>query len=193
MAQVRNINEMIMIRKAMTPDPVNSDSGLHIDIDVRTDAWREQLNDIEAISRRTLGVAWMALKFSPRPYEVSLVLGDDDLQRALNAQYLGKDTSTNVLSFPSDQLDVDGFPDEAAVPLGDIILAFETVKFECEKDEVSFSDHFCHLIVHGILHLAGYDHVVPAEAEIMESLEIEILSKLGIKNPYADGILLDHG
>jgi len=177
----------------MTPDPVNSDSGLHIDIDVRTDAWREQLNDIEAISRRTLDVAWAALEFAPRSYEVSLVLGDDELQRALNAQYLGKDTSTNVLSFPSDQLDVDGFPDEAAVPLGDIILAFETVKFECEKDEVSFSDHFCHLIVHGILHLAGYDHVVSAEAEIMESLEIEILSKLGIKNPYADGILLDHG
>jgi len=177
----------------MTPDLVNSVSGLHIDIDVRAKGWREHLDDIEAISRRTLDVAWMALAFSPRHYEVSLVLGDDALQRSLNNQYRGKDSSTNVLSFPSDEIDADSFPKEAPVPLGDIIVAFETVMNECEKDEVSFSDHFCHLIVHGILHLAGYDHETPDEAEAMESLEIEILSKLGIRNPYADGILLDHG
>lgn len=177
----------------MKPDRMNTDTSLHVDIDIRTNDWREQHNNIEAISRQALEMAWAALDFPRRDYEVSLVLGDDEMQRALNHQYLGKDLSTNVLSFPSDEANTCDFPVEASLPLGDIIVAFETVKRECEQEEVSFSDHFCHLVVHGMLHLAGFDHVLSVEAEAMEALEIDILSKLGINNPYADGILLDHG
>lgn len=177
----------------MTPDPANTDTSLHVDIDIRTNHWREELDNIEALSRQALETAWGTLELPRRDYEVSLVLGDDQMQRALNHQYLGKDKSTNVLSFPSEEADAREFPSEVPLPLGDIIVAFETVKRECAQEEVSFSDHFCHLVVHGMLHLAGFDHVLSVEAETMETMEIDILQKLGISNPYADGILLDHG
>ena len=188
-----NINTMTAIQKMMAPETVSTDTRLHVDIDIPTNAWYEEQSNIEALSRLALEMAWKSLDYPERDYEVSLVLGDDEMQRALNSQYLGKDTSTNVLSFPSDETDTYDFPLEASLPLGDIIVAFETVKRECEQEEVSFSDHFCHLVVHGMLHLAGFDHISSVEAEAMEALEIDILSKLGINNPYADGILLDHG
>jgi probable rRNA maturation factor len=91
----------------------------------------------------------------------------------LNKSYRGKDKATNVLSFIND--------DE---PLGDIILAYETIEREAIEQEKSFRDHTIHLIIHGILHLMGHDHEVPEEAAKMEAKEIKILKKLGIENPY---------
>ena len=123
-----------------------------------------------------------------------VAFGDDAAVRVLNARYRGKDAPTNVLSFPAAGPVVG--PDFGPAigpgaegethPLGDIVLARETVMREAVEQAVDFSHHVTHLIVHGVLHLLGYDHGVDAEAEEMEALEIEILSELGIDNPYTE-------
>ncbi len=119
-----------------------------------------------------------------------VAFGDDAAVRALNARYRGKDAPTNVLSFPvagpivGPVVGPDG--EGETRPLGDIVLARETVMREAAEQAVDFSHHVTHLIVHGVLHLLGYDHGVDVEAEEMEALEIEILFELGIDNPYAE-------
>lgn len=117
--------------------------------------------------------------------ELSVVLCDDDFIRTLNREYRGKDKPTNVLSFPQIEFrEGEGFGDP--VPFGDLILAYETIIREAEEQKKSFSSHFTHLIIHGTLHLLGYDHETEGEAEEMESLEIAILEQMGIENPYSD-------
>jgi len=105
--------------------------------------------------------------------EVSVVLADDAFVQNLNRDYRGKDKPTNVLSFPQD-----------APMLGDIVLAYETVVREAGEQDKSFDAHFSHLLIHGLLHLLGHDHEEDEEAEEMEALEVEILEKIGVKNPY---------
>lgn len=110
---------------------------------------------------------------------VSLLLGDDSAVAALNRDFLGKDGPTNVLSFPpAGQGGAPGF-------LGDIALAAETIAVEAEFQGKSFDDHAAHLVVHGFLHLLGYDHERDADAEAMEARERAILVSLGIPDPYA--------
>ena len=113
--------------------------------------------------------------------EVSVVLTDDAEQRELNRQWRGFDKSTNVLSFPQ----IEPFAPVSGL-LGDITLARETVEKEAEEMGISFEAHFTHLVVHGFLHLLGYDHIEEEDAEEMEGLETEILAILGIADPYAD-------
>jgi probable rRNA maturation factor len=107
---------------------------------------------------------------------VSLLLGDDAALAALNKQFRGKEGPTNVLSFPPAQGE-EGF-------LGDIALAAETIVEEAEFQGKRFQDHAAHLVVHGFLHLLGYDHMDPADAEQMEARERAILVSLGIDDPY---------
>lgn len=104
--------------------------------------------------------------------EVTVVLASDAFVRKLNMAYRGKDKPTNVLSFPSD------------AHMGDIILARQTILREAKEQGKKPRDHSIHLIVHGMLHLQGYDHETPNDAEKMEALEIKILKKLKISNPY---------
>ena len=113
--------------------------------------------------------------------ELSVVLTDDAEQRELNQQWRGIDKSTNVLSFPQ----IEPFALVSGL-LGDIILARETLEREAAEMEISFEAHFTHLVVHGFLHLLGYDHVEDEDAEEMEGLETQILAALGIADPYAD-------
>ena len=108
---------------------------------------------------------------------VSLLLGDDAAVAALNKQFRGKTGPTNVLSFPPAQGE-EGF-------LGDIALAAETIVEEAEFQGKRFQDHAAHLVVHGFLHLLGYDHMNPDDAEKMEARERAILVSLGIEDPYA--------
>ena len=121
--------------------------------------------------------------------EVSVKLSDDSEVHSLNKAYRGKDKPTNVLSFPQiqpDLLDTLANTDDGEALLGDIILAYETCREEASAKDVAFSDHVSHLIVHGSLHLLGYDHENEIEAGVMENCEINALATLGIANPYAE-------
>jgi probable rRNA maturation factor len=113
--------------------------------------------------------------------ELSVVLTDDAEQRDLNREWRGIDKPTNVLSFPQ----IEPFGPVSGL-IGDIILARETLVREAEEQGVSFDDHFTHLVVHGFLHLLGYDHLDDAEALVMEGLETQILATLGVADPYSD-------
>ena len=112
--------------------------------------------------------------------EVSLLFCDDSRIQGLNRNFRGQDKPTNVLSFPS--------PDslETARFIGDIAVAYETVAREAHEQGNTLEQHCRHMIVHGFLHLLGYDHEDEAEAEAMETMEIHILRRLGVDNPYRD-------
>lgn len=113
--------------------------------------------------------------------ELSILLTDDEEQRELNKQWRGKDSSTNVLSFPQ----IEPFGPVVGL-LGDITLARETMEREAVEQGKSLEDHFTHLVVHGFLHILGYDHLSEEEALLMEGLETQILAMLGVEDPYAD-------
>jgi probable rRNA maturation factor len=119
--------------------------------------------------------------------EVSLQLSDDAQIRALNGRWRGVDKPTNVLSF---RASANG--KIAAAPLlGDIVVAFETAELEAAQEGTTLPDHVAHLVVHGFLHLLGFDHQSAFEADRMEALETRILAKLGIADPYASTVPLD--
>jgi probable rRNA maturation factor len=123
-------------------------------------------------------------------FAAALKLANDAEVRELNHRYRGKDQPTNVLSFPFG----DDWPEETGaepLPLGDIIIAFETVEREAAEQGKPFRHHLAHLVVHGILHLYGFDHEDDAEAEAMEALERDILAQLAIPSPYEETGLSD--
>lgn len=121
--------------------------------------------------------------------EVAVRLTDDAEVQTLNRDFRGKDKPTNVLSFPQVQHDLlEGLAnsDDGEILLGDIVLARETCAREAEGKGISLPDHATHLIVHGTLHLVGYDHMDDASAGAMEALEVKALASLGLANPYAE-------
>jgi probable rRNA maturation factor len=113
--------------------------------------------------------------------ELSLIFTDDPHIRALNRLYRMKDVPTNVLSFPASP----PIAGRYGPLLGDVLVARDTVLREAGEQGLTFEDHLTHLIVHGFLHLLGYDHIADDEAGVMESLESRILAKLGVADPYA--------
>lgn len=129
------------------------------------------LADCEGLVLRALGAAAAAEQAEGA---VAVLLADDAALRDLNARWRGKDKPTNVLSFPAPE----GFG------LGDIALAYETVADEAQTQGKTFAAHATHLLVHGYLHLLGYDHEVEDEARAMETRERAILAALGVADPY---------
>lgn len=117
-------------------------------------------------------------------YEISILLTNDKEIQKLNNQWRGKDKATNVLSFP--QLsDLEEIPKNAfPLHLGDIVFSYETILDEAKAQDKQFKNHFLHLLIHGILHLLGYDHTTPDDAKIMETLEVSYLSRFGLSSPY---------
>ena len=113
--------------------------------------------------------------------ELSIVLTDDAEQQELNRDWRGKDAPTNVLSFPQ----IEPFSPVIGL-LGDIVLAHETLEREAADLDKPLEHHFTHLVVHGFLHILGYDHLTEDEALVMEGLETQILAGLGVPDPYAD-------
>lgn len=130
--------------------------------------------------------AYPALASSERPLEISVTLTGNEQVRALNAKWRGKDTATNVLSFPmADELDlVRANVADRELLLGDIVLARGVCLNEASEKGVSFEEHASHLLVHGTLHLLGYDHGDDRDAADMEAREVRALQRLGIANPY---------
>ncbi len=123
------------------------------------------------------------------PAEISIKMSDDAEVQQLNEAYRGKNKPTNVLSFPlvkSDLLESLSDCHDGEILLGDIILAKTTCQEEAEEKKISLESHVAHLVIHGTLHLLGYDHQDEAEALHMEGLEVKALQTLGIANPYLD-------
>ena len=140
------------------------------------------LPDREALAQAAAEALAAAPAFRARvPAEACLALSDDATVRDLNARFRGKDKPTNVLSFPA----LKGPQEESAPQLGDIILAQETIEREAAEQGLTPAHHLQHLVVHGLLHLLGFDHETEEEAQEMEGIEIEVLAGLGIANPYA--------
>lgn len=160
---------------------------LDIQISVEEGDWPSE-EQLQSLAERVLGEAAAYLKkhekqpFPKMAPELSLVFTDDASIREINAEWRSQDKATNVLSFPAFPLEPGGKPGPM---LGDIIIARETVEREAIDLEKSFDDHLTHLMVHGFLHLFGYDHMNNSEAERMEGLETRILAGLGLSDPYA--------
>jgi probable rRNA maturation factor len=143
--------------------------------------WSERLN-LETLVNQAVqkAVEVTTPKLHPAA-EVSFTFADDARIRELNLEWRDKDAPTNVLSFPASQA-----ADLTKAPLlGDIILAYETIEREAAEEGKPFAHHATHMIVHGFLHLIGYDHMNDAEAAEMENFESEILGRLGIPDPWA--------
>nr|WP_295831468.1 rRNA maturation RNase YbeY [uncultured Azospirillum sp.] len=156
-----------------------------VDVTVSREAggWAE---DAEWLAERAaLAALGAAYDDEEGPAELSVVLADDELVHRLNREYRGKDKPTNVLSFALTEAEEPEAQEGVPVMLGDVILAYETVAREASEQGKSFKDHMTHLVMHGVLHLLGYDHETDDEAEEMEALETRLLATLGIADPYA--------
>jgi probable rRNA maturation factor len=154
--------------------------GIAIDLAIAAPAWKRALPSVASVARRA---AVAALTLSGKKIgaaELSLVLADDATVQDLNARWRDKDAPTNVLAFASDEPPAKGKP----VLLGDVVLAYETVAREAKEQKKRLADHLRHLVIHGVLHLLGYDHIKPTPAKRMEALETRILASLGVADPY---------
>jgi probable rRNA maturation factor len=164
-----------------------------IDIVVESPLWKAQ-RGVRAVLQRAIGEAAAMTAISGGKAaalaatsggELAIVLTDDSAIRALNRDWRGKDQPTNVLSFPAPApaRTLPGQPGEVRL-IGDIVIAYETVEREARAEQRPFRHHLAHLAVHGFLHLVGHDHVAEAEADAMEALEIAVLARLDMPNPY---------
>jgi probable rRNA maturation factor len=155
--------------------PVAAKPQLDIEVVRQSDAWDgAEIND-DALSQAAIAAFVGAAPRIENGREVAIVLTSDAGMQALNLKWRGKDAPTNVLSFPSGG---------EQGHLGDVVLAYETVEGEAKQQNIAIADHAAHLVVHGMLHLLGYDHEQEDDAVKMERLETEILATLGIADPY---------
>ena len=152
---------------------------MNVSIEVEDESWLA-LAGLDALAQKAVDAA-LAGASVKEPGEVALLFTDDSAIAEINAEWRGKDKPTNVLSFPAPDMPV---PEGEARHLGDIVLAHGVIAREAAEQVKTLHDHTAHLIVHGVLHLLGYDHETDAEAEEMERLEAAILNRLGIADPY---------
>ena len=156
-----------------------------IEVLVAADCWHDA-PDAEAVIRRAIVTAAGSVDADIGGAELAIMLTDDSAIRTLNRDWRGIDKPTNVLSFPARPPAAASKSGDAPRMLGDIAIAYETLRREADEEHKPFDHHLSHLAVHGFLHLIGYDHENDDDAEEMEALETEILAQLGIPDPYAD-------
>ncbi|MEX0853731.1 MAG: rRNA maturation RNase YbeY [Bauldia sp.] len=152
-----------------------------VDVLFEAGGWRER-SSLKRLVEAAVGASLAAVPIPiASPAEVSVVFTDDRHVRRLNRRYRGRDKASNVLSFPAPRTS-----GRLGPLLGDILLARQTVVREAAEQGLTAADHVTHLIVHGFLHLLGYDHQTDTDAAVMERLEAAILGRLGIADPYAE-------
>lgn len=182
----------------MNDDPgssIDSPSLLELDIVFQSGDWQAAINSIDEDARlavtETLRTEGQRTEGLESAAEICICLADDPFLQDLNARYRGKDQPTNVLSFPQFDPNAKDFspgppPGTGPLLLGDIVLSLDTLKREADAEGKTLRDHFLHLVVHGTLHLLGYDHEISDEATLMEDLERRILARMGVSDHYAD-------
>ncbi len=159
-------------------------------VDVVTEDRRWNELGIAALAETACCAALHEIGLAPANFAIALLAADDRRITGLNRQFRGKSAPTNVLSWPAFELgpavpgDAPRLPPPEARELGDLAMAFETCMAEAGAQKKATADHLSHLLVHGCLHLLGYDHVLEKDAVRMETLEGTILAKLGVANPY---------
>lgn len=163
---------------------------MSVDVVIEDARWSEV--NIEALAETATDAALDGLGLEPSVFEVSLLACDDTRIAALNTDFRAKPQPTNVLSWPSDERSAMAEGEAPVAPalpqdaeLGDIAISYDTCAAEADAAGKPFADHVTHLIVHGTLHLLGYDHIREGDAALMENLEVEILGNLGISDPYS--------
>lgn len=164
-----------------SPSPRDSReiSPLTVEVMHHCSAWDESSVSDESVAHAAQAAFAKARPQTAQSCEVAIVLSNDAEMRDLNRTWRKMDKPTNVLSFPASEA-----PNEFAT-LGDVVIAYETVQAEAAKARIPLSDHVSHLVVHGVLHLLGFDHLEDRQAEEMEALERKALASLGIADPFA--------
>lgn len=163
---------------------------LSVPVQLHTPRWKKLVKPYCKVVREACRMAMLQSSLSRFrcKFEITVVLADDAFIQELNRDYLGKDKPTNVLSFPAvADLEKTGrnlVKGQRDFYLGDIVLAVETIEREAAEQGKTIEAHLTHLLVHGTLHLLGHDHEDDSEAILMERIEIKILKKLGVRNPY---------
>lgn len=164
---------------------------MSIEPTIEDDRWTTL--DLASLADRAAHVTLTHLGLDPESCEISLLACDDARITALNAGFRNRDSATNVLSWPANDLaariagkepDKPELDFTGAMALGDIAIAWETCAQEAQEAGKALDDHITHLLVHGVLHLLGYDHIRDPDATLMMKKEVEILGKLGVSNPY---------
>lgn len=168
--------------------PKKQEFQLEIDVIINDQRWVEKLNSIDMavdidqmIRNAVLTVLAVAKPEQSGAAEICIVFSNDAEICELNKQWRQNDSATNVLSFPQ----IEPFTPVCGL-LGDIILAYETIEKEAQNQQIAFLDHVTHLVVHGFVHILGYDHQNDKEALEMEGMETKILAQLNIEDPYAN-------
>ncbi|MEM1276781.1 MAG: rRNA maturation RNase YbeY [Pseudomonadota bacterium] len=164
-----------------------------VDLTIEDDGWNAL--PLTEISETAARAALAAQNLDPADFEISLLACSDDRIARLNASFRGKPSPTNVLSWPSEALTPDQPgatpppPSHAAptgqTPLGDVAIALQTCEREAREHSIDLKNHVTHLILHGCLHLLGFDHETDEDAALMEGIEIQALAELGIETPYS--------
>lgn len=176
-----------ILRREPSDHPHMNDAVEVVDLVVEDDRWLAL--DLASIAQQAARATLQHLGLAPDDYEIALLACDDARIAVLNGDFRDKPQPTNVLSWPSEErgAGVPGQPPdlpETPGELGDIAIAYDTCLREAEAEGRAISAHVCHLLIHGVLHLLGYDHMTNEDADLMERLEVEILATLGHADPY---------
>ena len=159
------------------------DKSFFVDVTIDIAVERDVPSNIADAIKKVTRLAWHKIDMGNFSAELSMLLTTDAQVSRLNKDYRNKDKPTNVLSFSAADNSA-CLPDGVPVLLGDVVLGFETIREEAARHGKTFLDHACHLSVHGVLHLAGFDHATDESAHEMQGLEIAVLAAAGIGDPY---------